>query len=180
MVRNFHCFSCFCCKRWWISLENCSYRGAIWHMSSFLGDVRVYLLPLSVFVCCPHSAVSITWTCLTCVTPHPWVIRNTPKVFAWWVEPFHIEERCNYSTPDQLFSFIFFPHYILLLQGILINPRIVTVCFSTLYLGLPWWLSGKESACCRRRRRQWHPTPVLLPGKSHGRRTLVDLSPWGR
>ena len=30
------------------------------------------------------------------------------------------------------------------------------------------------------RRRQWHPTPVLLPGKSHGRRSLVDCSPWGR
>ena len=30
------------------------------------------------------------------------------------------------------------------------------------------------------RRRQWHPTPVLLPGKSHGRRGLVGCSPWGR
>ena len=29
-------------------------------------------------------------------------------------------------------------------------------------------------------RRQWHPTPVLLPGKSHGRRSLVGYSPWGR
>ena len=27
-------------------------------------------------------------------------------------------------------------------------------------------------------RRQWHPTPVLLPGKSHGRRSLVVCSPW--
>ena len=27
---------------------------------------------------------------------------------------------------------------------------------------------------------QWHPTPVLLPGKSHGRRSLVGCSPWGR
>ena len=26
-------------------------------------------------------------------------------------------------------------------------------------------------------RRQWHPTPVLLPGKSHGRRSLVGCSP---
>ena len=25
-------------------------------------------------------------------------------------------------------------------------------------------------------RRQWHPTPVLLPGKSHGRRSLVGCS----
>ena len=30
------------------------------------------------------------------------------------------------------------------------------------------------------RRRQWHPTPVLLPGKSHGRRSLVGCSPGGR
>ena len=29
-------------------------------------------------------------------------------------------------------------------------------------------------------RRRWHPTPVLLPGKSHGRRSLVGCSPWGR
>ena len=27
---------------------------------------------------------------------------------------------------------------------------------------------------------QWHPTPVLLPGKSHGRRSLVGCSPWCR
>ena len=32
---------------------------------------------------------------------------------------------------------------------------------------LNWW------------RRQWHPTPVLLPGKSHGWRSLVGCSPWG-
>ena len=30
------------------------------------------------------------------------------------------------------------------------------------------------------RRRRWHPTPVLLPGKSHGWRSLVGCSPWGR
>ena len=29
-------------------------------------------------------------------------------------------------------------------------------------------------------RRQQHPTPVLLPGKSHGWRSLVGCSPWGR
>ena len=28
-------------------------------------------------------------------------------------------------------------------------------------------------------RRQWRPTPVLLPGKSHGWRSLVGCSPWG-
>ena len=29
-------------------------------------------------------------------------------------------------------------------------------------------------------RRKWQPTPVLLPGKSHGPRSLVGYSPWGR
>ena len=42
-------------------------------------------------------------------------------------------------------------------------------CFSSLRVP-----SGTEQ------RRQWHPTPVLLPGKSHGRRSLVGCSPRGR
>ena len=61
-------------------------------------------------------------------------------------------------------------------------------------IGLPRWYSGKESACkymiCQRHRfdpwvkmthwsRRWQPTPVLLPGKSHGWRSLVGCSPWG-
>ena len=29
-------------------------------------------------------------------------------------------------------------------------------------------------------RRQWHPTPVLLPGKYHGQRSVAGCSPWGR
>ena len=28
-------------------------------------------------------------------------------------------------------------------------------------------------------RRKWRPTPVFLPGKSHGQRSLVGYSPWG-
>ena len=58
-------------------------------------------------------------------------------------------------------------------------------------MGLPWWLSGKEFVCqCRRPRfdlwlrkipwrRKWQPAPVLLPGESHGRRSLAGYSPWG-
>ena len=57
------------------------------------------------------------------------------------------------------------------------------------------WLNGKESACQHRRfkkmrvgslgleipwRRKWKPTPALLPGKSHGQRSLEGYSPWGR
>ena len=35
-----------------------------------------------------------------------------------------------------------------------------------------------EHYCIQRRR--WHPTPVLLPGKPHGWRSLVGCSPWDR
>ena len=41
-------------------------------------------------------------------------------------------------------------------------------------------LSSSSSSSLLCRRRQWHPTPVLLPGKSHGQRSLVGCSPWGR
>ena len=56
---------------------------------------------------------------------------------------------------------------------------------------LPWWLSGKESACqCGRPgfnpwvrkvpwRIKWHPPPVFLPGRSHGQRNLAGYSPQG-
>ena len=56
---------------------------------------------------------------------------------------------------------------------------------------LPQLLSGKESTCqCRRHRfkpwvgkipwrRKWQATPVFLPGKSRGQRSLASYSPWG-
>ena len=71
----------------------------------------------------------------------------------------------------------------------------------SIYLGAIWpkgFLDGsdrKESTCqCRRCKRfgfdswivkipwwrKWQPTPVLLPEKSHGQRSLVDYSPWDR
>ena len=36
-----------------------------------------------------------------------------------------------------------------------------------------------KSRIARSYGRRWHPTPVLLPGKSHGRRSLEGCSPWG-
>ena len=51
--------------------------------------------------------------------------------------------------------------------------------------GLPWWLSGKESACqvgdagLIPGSRTWQPTPVFLPRKSHRQRSLAGYSPWG-
>ena len=41
-------------------------------------------------------------------------------------------------------------------------------------------LKKVKAHCYSGLRRQWQPTPVLLPGKSHGRRSLVGCSPWDR
>ena len=64
------------------------------------------------------------------------------------------------------------------------------VCLTGAAAFQPWTLLLHESESENRsvkslssvplRRRQWHPTPVLLPGKSHGRRSLEGWSPWGR
>ena len=45
-----------------------------------------------------------------------------------------------------------------------------------------WIFKEKPILVCQSyiRRSQWHPTPVLLPGKSYGQRSLVGCSPWGR
>ena len=73
--------------------------------------------------------------------------------------------------------------------GDLLNPGIEPA--SPIFAGRFWWLSGKEHTCqCRRRefdpwvgkipwRRAWQPTPVFLPGESHGQRSLVGYSAWG-
>jgi len=59
---------------------------------------------------------------------------------------------------------------------------------SNLFEGLPWWCSGKESACpCRRHglgpkdrkipwRKKWQPTPIFFVGNPTDR-SLVGYSP---
>ena len=42
------------------------------------------------------------------------------------------------------------------------------------------WMTSLSLFTFMHRRRKWQPTPVLLPGKFHGQRSLVGCSPWGR
>ena len=41
------------------------------------------------------------------------------------------------------------------------------------------WATSLSLFTCMHWRRKWQPTPVFLPGESHGRRSLVGCSPWG-
>ena len=47
-------------------------------------------------------------------------------------------------------------------------------------VGPDWSNLAAAAAASKCWRRQWHPTPVLLPAKPHGWRSLVGCSPWGR
>ena len=76
----------------------------------------------------------------------------------------------------------------------------ICVCIR-MYIGLPQWLCGEESACNAGEtgdagsvpgsgrspggdlmpwRRAWQHTPVFLPWEFQGQRSLVGYSPWGR
>ena len=48
------------------------------------------------------------------------------------------------------------------------------------YFFLSFFFFLTKCCICKGLSGQWHPTPVLLPGKSHGWRSLVGCSPWGR
>ena len=69
----------------------------------------------------------------------------------------------------------------------MINIVVSMVCtYSSVFFSAPkslWMVFAAmklKDACLLLPRRQWHPIPVLLPGKSHGWRSLVGCSPWGR
>ena len=79
----------------------------------------------------------------------------------------------------------YFPHYLFkyfsILQQFPIRQILHCLKFSCDSLTLRFLKSFYfEITIASRQRRQWHPTPVLLPGKSHGWRSLVGCSPWSR
>ena len=61
-------------------------------------------------------------------------------------------------------------------RHIIISCVFLTIWFQYFYF-FPWIIHFLSA---NGQRRQWHPTPVFLPGKSHGLRSLVGCSPWGR
>ena len=84
---------------------------------------------------------------------------------------------------------------VILIQIKFINIIITLVCQRRYKIGscevfeLPEYLKDTGVQWCRRRRfdlwvrkipwrRKWQPTPVFLPGKSHGQKRLVGYSPW--
>ena len=91
---------------------------------------------------------------------------------------------------DTILSLVAAP--VISLRGCIFLHGFPTPCS---HFWLPRWLSGTESTCQYRRhrrcrldpwvrkipwQRKWQPTPIFLPGKSPGKRSLASSSPQGR
>ena len=74
------------------------------------------------------------------------------------------------STYNYITNLIMCCYYFCLIYSIILKTREAFLCLPKEVL---------FSAVSRAWRRQWHPTPVLLPRKFHGRRSLVGCSPCG-
>ena len=113
---------------------------------------------------------------LPCPSPSPRACSNSCPLSRWCyptispsVVPFF---SCSQSFPESGS----FPMSQLFVSG----DQSIEDSVSALVLPMniqDWFPLGLTSLISRRR--QWHPTPVLLPGKSHGWRSLVGCCPWG-
>ena len=118
-----------------------------------------------------HSGCTIfhshSWYTKDCVH----ILLNTCYFFCILMSAILIGMRCHLTVVLICIS--------LIIQDVeYIFIYLCTICICS--LGLPWWLSGKESTCQFRRhgfnpwvrknpcRRAWQPTPVFLPETSHG------------
>ena len=77
------------------------------------------------------------------------------------------------------FTFVLEYSWLTMLCYFLLNSKVIQL-YKHIYSGSFRFFSHLGHYRVLRRRRQWHPTPVLLPGKSHGWKSLVGCSPWGR
>ena len=134
-------------------------------------------------------------------------IRNTienkdKSRFSTVILSFLLFQLIHFKIQRQCFCFTFNSPNLGQYPGIIVNSftlksvaiRIINLLFVLIHR-FPGGTSGKEPTCqCRRYerlgfdpwirkipwRRKWQPTPVFLPGESHGWRALVGYSPWGR
>ena len=87
--------------------------------------------------------------------------QSEKLIYHIFSKKYYYDTKCNYQWRR---------NNILLSRHIFKYPLVF--CFQVFFLcfgvsSLPYW------------RRQWHPTPVLLPGESHGQRSLVGSRTWG-
>ena len=144
-----------------------------------------------------HSQVMVETRLLGfCFTSHWLLILLALSVFSWsWLSSFREIENV-YS--NFFLEILYETHSVLTLRDSVSSPGILIQVGSTLTKIVEGGRCYPHIDACHKgsflcwqkmrsilvspntlRRRQWHPTPVLLPGESHGQKSLVGCSPWG-
>ena len=90
---------------------------------------------------------------------NPWLFH-----FNVWQNSLQIKKKLTSWTPALFSMFFWWPLLEHLREGFFTYSPLV---LWTLSAHEQWW------------RRKWQPTPVFLPGESHGQRTLARYGPWG-
>ena len=112
----------------------------------------------------------------------PFLLLTCPFLSAW---ESHGPNRCCSSSPGspvgwewEIYIFVSPRDY---LSGCLLqwNNQVKTSWYKWSFIVLNISVKNKINYIYICWRRKWHPTPVFLPGKSHGQRSLVGYSPWG-
>ena len=106
---------------------------------------------------------------------HRWVVFHCVCMYTHVYIPLCVSIVCIHNvyiyTYTHIYIYIYTYTHILHPEKKLHTHSILNSVFSSSF-----WATARLLS----RRRRWHPTPVLLPGKSHGWRSLVGCSPWGR
>ena len=152
-----------------ISLTKWSFVGTVMSLLfNMLPELVIAFLPRSkhLLISClqspsavilePKEIKSVTVSIVSPSICHK-VMGLDAMIFVFWM--------LSFKPTFSLFSFTFTKK--LFSSSLLSAIRVVSSAYLRLGSSLDW-------------RRQWHPTPVLLPGKSHGWRSLVGCGPWGR
>ena len=109
--------------------------------------------------------------------------------YSWFSRTKDLEyfKRSHYCTSPRYSireSYCFYLQNVSCTKTRLIFLLLPMVQVTMVLFGLLLWPPNWSPCFCASpphfQRRQWHPTPVLLPGKSHGWRSLVGCSPRGR
>ena len=142
---------------------------------------------------CTHAHLKLTWFKKK-KTPGPinlFIAFHCPEYsFSWHstalicpsILKFQSSSHPTTTPPGELFlpASMFFLPWFHLLGWPFIFQGLVQVALLARSLPIFQFQLHFFSLCSYSRRRQWHPTPILLPGKSHGWRSLVGYSPCRR
>ena len=111
------------------------------------------------------------------VTALLYILTNSQEVFLFST-PSPAFVICRFFNDNLLTGVRWYLIVVLICISLISNAEpLFTCCWPSVYL---LWRNVCLGFLPLFRRRQWQPTPLLWPGKSHGQRSLVGYSPWGR